>query len=132
MKLEWISFILFALASFIHLISFLLFAHFHNRSFVQKIINFSSHDVAKLKPWLLTVGYTDLFLAAGTIWGLYYVLSLQIMLAGVLTGFCALSMLGLGLVRWWFLASRRKLFILYWLPPLLGMVLLFFHIKKYI
>ena len=131
MKLEWISFVFFSLAAIVHFISFLMHSYFHNTPTVQKILNISGQDVGVLRPWLFIMGYADLFLSAGVAWGLYYVLSLQIMLAGVLTGYAASFMLALGLMRGWLLPQRRSLSTIYWLPPLIGLVLVFFHIKKY-
>ncbi|MFN8845332.1 MAG: DUF1304 family protein [Bdellovibrionales bacterium] len=132
MKLEWLSFIFFCLASLVHLISFFMHAHFHHTPWAQKVLKIAGHEVGPLRPWLLIMGYSDLFLCLGVAWGLYYVLSLQIMLAGVLTGYAAFFMLALGLLRAWLFPQRRRLAVAYWLPPLLGLVLVFFHVKQYV
>jgi hypothetical protein len=132
LKLEWVSFFFFCLAALVHLISFFMHAHFHHTSTVQKVLKISGHEVGPLRPWLLIMGYADLFLGLGVVWGLYYVLSLQIMLAGVLTGYAAFFMLALGLLRAWLFPQRRSLALAYWLPPLMGLILVFFHVKQYV
>jgi putative membrane protein len=129
MDAKWISFYLFALAGVIHLGFFVFESFFLQTQKGEKFLKLSPDTYRQVRVWAFNQGFYNLAFALGTFWGLYYVLKLQVMVAGVLTSFCGFSMIMFGMVLWWTVPSMRKLAYLQMGPPLLGFLFLFFHIK---
>ncbi len=130
--MEWISFVLFALAALIHIGFFIAESILFQRPGGHRIFGLKESDVLAVRPWAFNQGFYNLFLALGTLLGLYFVLKMQIMLAGVLTGFCAVSMIGAGLALWWSVPRLRRFALIQMLPPLLGLLFLYFHVSRYL
>ncbi|MCB0349738.1 MAG: DUF1304 domain-containing protein [Bdellovibrionales bacterium] len=130
MKTEWISFIFFGMAALIHVGLFILESFLFQKDGAQAKLGLTKEQHAAVKPWALNQGYYNLFLAIGTFVGLSLVLKKQILLAGVLTSFCGLSMMGAGTVLWFTVPRSRKFALLQILPPLIGFAFLFFHISS--
>jgi len=132
LKAEWISFFLFALAAFVHIGFFVAESFLFQRSGGHRLFGVKESEVPAVRIWAFNQGFYNLFLALGTFVGLYFVLKMQIMLAGVLTGFCALSMIGAGIVLWWSAPRLRRFALLQITPPLLGLLFLYFHVARYL
>lgn len=131
MWIEWISFFFFAVAAVLHVLFFVMESILFQRPNGYKLFQVSEKNHEAVKPWAFNQGFYNLFLGLGTLAGLYFVLSKQIMLAGVLTGFCGFSMIGAGVVLWFSAPHLRKGALAQALPPLLGFVFLFFHISRF-
>ena len=129
--IEWISFFLFAVAALIHFYFFYVESFVIQKSAYAEKMKISQETHNAIKPWAYNQGFYNLCLALGTCWGLSYVLKKQVMLAGILTGFCGLSMIVAGVALWFSVPRLRKLALLQLVPPLLGFVFLFFHIAKW-
>ncbi len=128
MKVEWISFICFGLAGFIHLGFFILESFIYQKEGAHTKLGLTKEQHAAIKVWAFNQGFYNLFLALGTFTGLSFVLKKQIMVAGVLTGFCGLSMIVAGVVLWLTVPHVRKMALLQLLPPLIGFIFLSLHI----
>ena len=96
-----------------------------------KLFKISPQDHLATKKWAFNQGFYNLFLALGTFWGLYFVTQKQVMVAGVLTGFCGMSMLAAGVVLWFSTPQLRKAAYYQIIPPLLGFISLSFHILRF-
>lgn len=119
---SWISFTFFALAGLIHL-GFFYFESFYLQKHTAN---------AEVRLWAFNQGIYNFCLAIGVFLGLYFVLKKQIMLAGVLTGFCAVTMIIAGVALFFSAPNLRKFALLQALPPFLGLILLYFHIRTFI
>lgn len=129
--IEWISFFFFALAALIHFGFFYVESVLFQKKGGHKVLKTKESDHEAVKLWAMNQGFYNLFLALGMILGLYFVLKLQVGLAGALTGFSAASMVGAGLVLWITAPHLKRAALVQILPPLLGLVLVFFHVTKY-
>ena len=129
MKVEWISFALFALAGFIHIYFFYLQSILFQKKDGYKYFKIQEKDHAAVKIWAFNQGFYNLFLAIGTFLGLYFIFQKQVMLAGVLTSFCGLSMIGAGLALWFSAPQLRRGALIQILPPTIGFIFLFFHVR---
>lgn len=128
---EWISFFFFLLAAIVHFVFFVFESVLFQRTDGHKLlkINQTHHDA--VKPWAFSQGFYNLFLSLGMLLGLYFVLKLQVIVAGALTGLCAVSMVGAGLVLWFSAPHLRRVALVQLVPPLLGLGFIFMHVKKY-
>ena len=130
--LEWISFFFFAMAAVIHLGFFIFESILLHKPGGFRKLRITEQEFAVVRLWTFNQGFYNLFLALGMLLGLYFVLKLQVHLAGVMTGFCSISMIGAGIVLWFSAPHLRKFAILQALPPLLGLAFIFFHVSKYL
>lgn len=128
-KVEWISFFFFFLAALIHVYFFILESYLFQKPGGYKYFKVPEKDHALVKIWAFNQGFYNLFLAMGTFAGLYFIFQKQVMLAGVLTSFCGLSMIGAGLTLWFSAPHLRKGALLQMLPPIIGFAFLFFHVR---
>ena len=131
MIVQWLSFICFALAGLLHVGFFIIESILYQKKGGHVLLKVSEADHQATKVWAFNQGFYNLFLALGTFGGLFYVMQKQVMLAGVLTGFCGLSMIGAGIVLWYSAPRLRRGAVLQALPPLLGFIFLFFHITSF-
>lgn len=129
---QWASFVCFTLAAILHIGFFYVEAILYQKAEGYKIFKTPKEHHQAVKIWALNQGYYNLFLALGTLWGLFYVLKKQVMLAGVLVSFCGLSMVGAGVVLWLSAPHLRRGALLQIMPPLLGFIFLSFHILHFI
>lgn len=129
MKSEWISFIFFAIAAIFHLGFFILESILFQRKGGHRLFKIPAKDHDAVKVWALNQGVYNLFLSLGTFLGLYFVLKKQVMLAGLLTSFCGVSMIGAGLVLWFSAPHLRRGALLQIVPPALGFLFLAFHVS---
>jgi putative membrane protein len=132
MFVQWMSFFFFAVAGLLHVLFFVMESILYQRPHGYKIFKTSPDHHQAVKPWALNQGFYNLFLALGMFVGLYFVLSKQIMLAGVLVGFCGLSMIGAGLVLWFSAPNLRRGALIQLVPPTLGFFFLGFHIARFL
>lgn len=128
---QWLSFIFFAIAGALHLGFFVMESVLFQKKGGHKLFKLAEQDHAAVKVWALNQGFYNLFLALGTFLGLYFVLQKQVMVAGVLTGFCGFSMIGAGLVLWFSAPQLRRGAMLQILPPVFGFFALYFHIAGF-
>lgn len=129
---EWISFFLFLVAAFIHIGFFFVESVLFQKEGGYKIFKVKESEHNAIKLWALNQGFYNLFLALGMLLGLYFVLKLQVVLAGALTGFSAACMVGAGFVLLFTAPHLRRAALLQILPPLLGLVSVYFHVTKYL
>jgi putative membrane protein len=129
---EWISFFFFALAALIHLGFFIFESIVLQRPNGHRWLKINERDFVHVKLWAFNQGFYNLFLSLGMILGLSFVLKLQVHLAGVMTGFCSISMLAAGTVLWFSAPRLRKMALVQAVPPLLGLIFIFFHISKHL
>lgn len=130
MKSEWISFLFFSLAGIIHIGFFVLESILFQKNGSHKLLGVTESEHAAVKVWAINQGFYNLFLAIGLFTGLSFIFQKQIMLAGVLTGYCGVSMAASGAVLWFTAPKSRKFALLQMLPPLIGFMFLFFHIAN--
>lgn len=130
MKAEWISFFLFGIAALVHIGFFFFETILYQRDGFHIKLGISERDHEIQKVWAFNQGFYNLYLSVGTLTGLYFVMQKQIMLAGVLTSFCGVSMVVSGCVLWFSVPRLRMAALLQAIPPLLGFFFLFFHIVK--
>ena len=128
MMIKWGSFIFFSLAGVVHVGFFLIESILLQKKVGQKILGISDSQHAAVKVWALNQGFYNLFLALGTFVGLSFVVKKRVLEAGILTGFCGLSMIAAGLVLGFTSPHLRKWALLQALPPLAGLLFLYFHI----
>ena len=118
MFVSWLSFACFALAGLIH-----------GGFFIYEVFVLPKHqESAVVKIWARNLGVYNFCFAVGTFVGLYFVLKLQVMLAGVLIGFCGISMIIAGLTLWFSAPRLQRFALLQSVPPALGFVFLTFHV----
>ncbi len=129
---QWISFGFFAFAGAIHIGFFVLESILFQRKGGHRIFRVSEANYPAVKVWALNQGFYNLFLALGIFFGLNLVLQKQVLIAGALTGFCGLSMIGAGIVLWFSSPQLKKAALLQALPPLVGFVFLYFHISGFL
>jgi putative membrane protein len=130
MKVEWISFFLFGIAALIHFGFFFFEAILYQRRGFHEKLRISERDHELQKVWAFNQGFYNLYLSVGTLTGLYFVMQKQIMLAGVLTSFCGVSMIVSGCVLWLSVPRLRVAALVQAIPPMLGFLFLSFHIVK--
>ncbi len=128
MKLEWISFFFFFIAGLVHIFFFILESFLIQKPDGHKYLKISKSDHAAIKPWAFNQGFYNLFLALGVFLGLYFVLKLQVQIAGVVTSVFGFGMIGAGLVLFFSEPKLRKGAYLQIIPPVLGFFFLAFHI----
>jgi len=129
--MQWLSFLCFALAGLLHIIFFVVESILYQKKGGHALFKVSEADHQATKVWAFNQGFYNLFLALGTFGGLYFVFQRQVMLAGVLTGFCGLSMICAGIVLWYSAPHLRRGALAQILPPLLGFIFLFFHVRSF-
>lgn len=131
MVTQWLSFMLFALAGFIHIGFFIFESFVLQRPGAHKILKLSESEHTAVKVWAFNQGFYNLYIAIGTFVGLYFVLTKQVMYAGLLTSYCGVMMIGAGVILGVSSPQLRKWALLQIAPPLLGFIFLFFHIAKF-
>lgn len=129
--IQWISFGFFAFAGVIHLGFFILESILFQKKGGHRLFGVSEVHYPAVKVWAMNQGFYNLFLALGTFWGLSLVIQKQVVSAGILTGFCGLSMLGAGIVLWVSSPHLKKAALFQTLPPLFGFIFLYFHISGF-
>ncbi len=129
MKVEWISFIFFFIAALIHIGFFILESILFQRPDGYKYLKIPAKDHSAIKLWAFNQGFYNLFLGLGTLLGLGFIFQKQVFVAGVLTSFCGLSMIGAGLVLWFSAPPLRRGALIQLLPPLIGFIFLSFHVR---
>lgn len=129
--IQWVSFFFFFVAAVMHVGFFIIESFLYQKPDGYKFFKISSKDHQATKTWAFNQGFYNLFLALGTFWGLYFVTQKQVMVAGVLTGFCGMSMLAAGVVLWLSAPHLRKAAYYQIIPPLLGFISLSFHILHF-
>ncbi len=125
---QWASFYFFAIAALIHVGFFIFQSFWLQKDQAQSFLKISASEHQAIKVWAFNQGFYNLFLAAGVLIGLYFVLKLQVMMAGVMTSFAGVCMIIAGVVLWFSSPKLRKFAYLQALPPFLGFVFLAFHI----
>lgn len=129
--IQWVSFFFFFVAAVMHIGFFVIESFLYQKPEGYKFFKVSPQDHQATKNWAFNQGFYNLFLALGTFWGLYFVTQKQVMVAGVLTGFCGMSMLAAGVVLWFSAPQLRKAAYYQIIPPLLGFISLSFHILHF-
>jgi len=129
--IQWVSFFFFFVAAVMHVGFFIIESFLYQKPDGYKFFKISPQDHQATKTWAFNQGFYNLFLALGTFWGLYFVTQKQVMVAGVLTGFCGMSMLAAGVVLWLSAPHLRKAAYYQIIPPLLGFISLSFHILHF-
>jgi putative membrane protein len=129
MKTEWIAFSFFFLAAMIHIGFFVFETFLLQKTSTAKRMGITGDAHKAVKPWAFNQGFYNLFLALGTLSGLYMIFQKKIMTAGALVSFCGLSMIGAGIALWFSIPRLRKFALLQLAPPLIGFIFLFFHVR---
>lgn len=130
--IQWMSFIFFALAALVHIAFFVFESFLLQKPGAYKRLNLTQEQHQAIKPWAFNQGFYNLFLAIGVFVGLSYVLQKKIQMAGLITGFCGMSMLAAGIVLWFSVPSMRKYAYVQAGLPALGFLFLVFHILSLI
>jgi putative membrane protein len=125
---QWLSFAFFLTAGLIHVGIFIIESILFQKPGGYKWFKVSEQHHAAVKIWAFNQGFYNLFLALGTFVGLYFIFQKQIMLAGLLTSFCGLSMIGAGVALWFSEPKLRRGALLQILPPLFGFATLALHV----
>ncbi len=131
MKLEWVSFIFFAIAAGLHILFFVMESILFQKANGYKIFKLKETDHSAAKIWAFNQGFYNLFLAIGMIIGLYFVIAGRREAAGLLVSFSGLSMMGAGLVLYFSAPHLRRGAWAQMLPPAFGFFFLAFHIFKF-
>ena len=131
-EVEWISFFFFFVAAVMHLMFFVVESILFQRKGGHKVFKIKETDHEVVKIWAFNQGFYNLFLALGMFLGLYFVLQLKVVLAGALTGFCGVSMVGAGLALWFSAPHLRRAALIQLTPPLLGLLFVLGHVSKYL
>lgn len=130
--LEWISFFFFLVAAVVHLMFFVMESILFQRKGGHKIFKMKETDHDVVKVWAFNQGFYNLFLSLGMFLGLYFVLQLKVVLAGAMTGFCGVSMVGAGIALWFSAPHLRRAALVQLVPPLLGLLFVLGHVTKYL
>lgn len=128
MKLEWVSFFFFFVAGLVHIYFFILESFLLQKTDGYKYLKIPPSDHTAIKPWAFNQGFYNLFLALGIFLGLYFVLKLQVHVAGIVTSVFGFGMIGAGLVLFFSAPKLRRAAYLQIIPPALGFFFLAFHI----
>ncbi|MBS1650768.1 MAG: DUF1304 domain-containing protein [Bacteroidetes bacterium] len=118
-NIKWLSFLFFSLAAIIHVFFFI---------YESFIIQKNKNILPEVKIWAFNQGFYNLFLAVAMIIGLYFVLKIDIRIAGIMVSYAGLSMITAGLVLAYSSPKLRKWSILQITPPLIGFVFLSAHV----
>ena len=127
---SWIGFGFFALSALIHLGFFVMEAMLYQIPQGYKTFSLSEAEHKHSKVWALNQGFYNLSLAAGMTVGLTMVLQKKILLAGVLVGFCGLTMILAGIVFAVTVPHLRKWAVVQYGPPLVGFAFLALHVLE--
>ncbi len=130
--IEWISFGFFVVAGVAHVGFFVLESILFQRNGGHRLFAVSEAHYPSVKVWAMNQGFYNLFLALGTFYGLVLVVQKQFVAAGILIGFCGLSMIGAGIVLLISAPHLKKGALLQVLPPLGGFLFLYFHISGFL
>jgi len=118
MLVSWLSFACFAITGIIH-VGF----------FVYEVFVLPKYqDNSLIQLWAKNLGVYNLCFAIGIFVGLSFVLKLQVILAGVLIGFCGISIIMAGVTLWITAPRLMRFALLQIAPPALGFVFLTFHV----
>jgi putative membrane protein len=131
MKAEWISFTFFLIAALVHIGFFVIESFLYQKADGYKYFKVTPEQHLATKVWAKNQGYYNLFLALGVLLGLYFIFKKQVMIAGVVTSYCGLFMIGAGVALWLTEPRMRRGALLQIVPPLLGFIFLFFHVSPF-
>lgn len=129
MIVQWLSFFFFFLAALIHVGFFIMESILFQRPGGHKIFKMSESDHNAAKVWAFNQGFYNLFIAIGTFVGLTLIFQKQFFVAGIMTSFCGLSMIGAGVVLWISAPHLRRGALIQMVPPILGFICLSFHAR---
>ena len=115
MFVQWASFYCFLIAAIIHI------GFFVYEAFLMK-------GPKEVLLWAKNQAVYNLCVALGTLVGLYFVLKLQIQVAGVVIGLFGITMVAAGVTLWFTVPRLRKFAYLQAGPPILGFLFLVLHI----
>ncbi len=119
MNTQNLSFILFVVSGLMHVAFFILESYLFQKPEGYKYFKMTRVEHEPVKIWALNQGFYNLFLALGIFAGLY-------LKVDGLTYFCALAMIGAGLVLWFTARRMRRGAYVQMLPPLLALLLHYF------
>ncbi len=129
MDTKWISYYFFFFAGLVHIGFFFFEAVLIRRTETARRLGLTDDAHAQVKIWAINQGFYNLMLALGTFLGLWLVRQKQVMLAGLLTSFCGITMIVAGVVLFVTAPRLRKWALLQALPPLLGFLFLVSHVR---
>ena len=129
MIVQWLSFAFFFLAALIHVGFFVMESILFQKPGGHKIFKVTEAEHAAVKVWAFNQGFYNLFIAIGTFVGLTLIFQKQFFVAGIMTGFCGLSMIGAGVVLWFSAPRLRRGALIQMIPPILGFIFLSFHAR---
>lgn len=118
MTLKYISLGFFILASVLHILFFAIESILFQKPDGYKYFKMPEQDHRGAKLWAFNQGFYNLFFAFGMLAGVF----LQ---QEVLIIFCALSMIGAGVVLWASASRLKRGALIQMLPPILGLAFLF-------
>ena len=127
MIVQWLSFTFFFIAALIHVGFFIMESILFQKPGGHKLFKISESEHAAVKVWAFNQGFYNLFIAIGTFIGLRLIFQKQFFVAGIMTGFCGLSMIGAGVVLLFSAPRLRRGALIQIIPPLLGFFFLSFH-----
>ena len=130
MIVSWLSFFCFFVAALAHIGFFIFEVFLLPKPHVYKKFGYTEDSFKLVKIWATNVGFYNLCFALGTLTGLYFIFKKQIMLAGVLTSFCGLSMITAGIALWVTAPHLRRWALLQILPPVIGFAFLAMHVVE--
>jgi putative membrane protein len=128
MIISWLSFTCFTVAAILHFGFFVFESILLPKPHWYKKMGYTDESFKPVKAWAINQGIYNLCLSLGTLTGLYFIFKKQIMLAGVLTSFCGLTMIATGICLWLTQKKLRKAALLQILPPTIGFLFLTAHI----
>lgn len=128
MYLYWVSFGFLLLSGLIHVLFFVIESYLFQQPNGAKYFKVSKEDHQAAKVWALNQGFYNLFFAFGMFYGLVLAFQNQMLVSVVLCSFCALSMIGAGVVLWFSAPQLRRGFFIQAIPPLIGLIFLYLHL----
>ena len=119
MNTQNLSPFLFLVSGLLHVAFFIIESYLFQKPEGYKYFKMTKADHEPVKIWALNQGFYNLFLAFGIFTGIH-------LKVDALTYFCALSMIGAGLVLWFTARRMRRAAYIQMLPPLAALLLRFF------
>ncbi len=110
--------VFFILSGLLHIGFFLIESYFFQKSDGYKYFKIPKENHAPTKIWALNQGFYNLFLAIGILVGIYLISETLIL-------FCAISMIGAGIVLWFSAPQLRRGALIQMIPPLMGIIFWF-------
>jgi putative membrane protein len=118
MTLKYISLGFFTLSGLLHILFFVIESILFQKPEGYKYFKMSEQDHRGAKLWALNQGFYNLFFAFGMLAGIFFEQQSLIL-------FCALSMIGAGIVLWVTAPRLLKGALIQLVPPLVGLIFLF-------